>query len=81
MSKMFILTKDNEYSHTYSGNVVNNLEKEGWHMIMSISGWNMSGPSYLKLKCDGCDKFSRKLFSDNDKDYCKRCLDEIESTR
>ena len=80
MSRMYILTKDNEYKHTYSGNVVHNLEKEGWSAVMSISGWNMSGPSYYKLKCDGCDRITKKLISHNGKDYCRRCLDEIEST-
>ena len=69
---MFILTKDNEYTHTYSGNVVNNLEKEGWGMIMSISGWNMSSPSYYKMKCSKCEIVT-EITMINGVGYCKSC--------
>lgn len=42
MSSAAILMKGNEFTHTYSNNVVKKLKKEGWKVVIRISGWNMS---------------------------------------
>ena len=42
MSKMWILQKKNEITHTYSQNKRAVLKAHGWVEIASVSGWNMS---------------------------------------
>ena len=42
MGTMYILTKDGDYTHTYSKNKGDKLMLEGWKPIIRIEGWNMS---------------------------------------
>ena len=42
MTKAYIMMKGLKTKHTYSSNIKEQLEKEGWKCIATVTGWNMS---------------------------------------
>jgi len=42
MGRVYILYKDGQSNHTYSENIKQNLQDEGWEYLCYVDGWNPS---------------------------------------
>ena len=53
MGTGYILTKGKKSKHTYSNNLKEKLEKEGWKAIYRLDGWNLSFTNLTEVNKNG----------------------------